>query len=60
MYDETHIGWLASDDYTVAAAMRLADTDPDRPDEVTPRRDLLGELLAEGLHRDGNPPTAPR
>lgn len=60
MFDETHIGWLAGDDYEVVAAARQADTNLDQPDEVTPRVDLLGQLLADGLHRDGNPPTAPR
>jgi hypothetical protein len=59
MFDETHIGWLAGDDYEVAAAMREAAGDPDRPDETTPRRDLLGEILA-GRWSDDDPPTAPR
>jgi hypothetical protein len=58
MFDETQLGWLAGDDYEVAAAMR-AEADPDRPDEVSPRMDLLGELLA-GRWSDDDPPTAPR
>jgi hypothetical protein len=66
--DETHLGWLGSDDYAVAAELRRQRDrrDPDRPDadrpddaDVRPRRDLFGELLA-GRWSDDEPPTAPR